>query len=40
MLGTILKDPEDSVTFKSTCGRPEIKDVHVFDSIFLFEIDK
>jgi hypothetical protein len=32
MLGTILKGPEDSVTFKSTCERPEIQDVNVFNS--------
>ena len=30
ILGTILKDPEDSVTFKSTCERPEIQDVPSF----------
>ena len=32
MLGTILKDPEHSKTFKSTCERPEIQDVNVFNS--------
>jgi len=35
MLGTILKDPEHSITFKSTCERPEIQDVNVFNSIHL-----
>jgi len=33
MLGTILKDPEHSVTFKSTCERPEIQDVPSFNKM-------
>jgi len=40
MLGTILKGPEDSVTFKSTCERPEIQDVNVFNSISKFKLIK
>jgi hypothetical protein len=36
MLGTILKDPEHSITFKSTCTCPEIQDVNVFNSIYKF----
>jgi hypothetical protein len=35
MLGTILKDPEHSITFKSTCERPKIQNVNVFNSIAL-----
>ena len=38
MLGTILKDTEHSITFKSTCERSEIQDVNVFNSIFFFII--
>jgi hypothetical protein len=30
--GAILKDPEHSLTFESTCERPEIQDVNVFYS--------
>jgi hypothetical protein len=33
ILGTILKDSEHSITFKSTCERPEIQDVNFFNSI-------
>jgi hypothetical protein len=40
MLGTILKGPEDSVAFKSTCERPEIQDVNVFNSISKFKLIK
>jgi len=40
MLGTILKGPEDSVTFKSTCERPEIQDVNVFNSTKLIKKTK
>ena len=35
MLGTILKDPEHSITFKSTRERPEIQDVNVFNSMII-----
>ena len=39
MLETILKNPEHSITLKSTCERPEIQDVNVFNSINqLFEL--
>jgi len=40
MLGTILKDPVDSVKFKSTCERPEIQDLNDFNSILKNEIDR
>jgi hypothetical protein len=33
MLGTILRDIEQSMTFKIKCERPEIQDVNVFYSI-------
>ncbi len=33
MLGTILKDIENSITLKITFERPEIQDVNVFNSI-------
>ena len=36
MLGTILKDPEHSITSKSTCERPEIEDVNVSNSINIY----
>ena len=38
MLGTILKDPEHSITFKIACERPEIKDVNVFNSISIKQL--
>ena len=38
MLGTILKDHEHSITFQSTCERPEIQDVNVFNSITFIKI--
>ena len=32
ILGTILKDPEHTITIKITCERPEIQDVNVFNN--------
>ena len=40
MLGMILKDTEHSITFKSTCERPEIQDVNVFNSMFKWKKNK
>ena len=39
MLGTILKDPVHSITSKTTCERPEIQDVNVFNSINIKNLD-
>ena len=39
MLGTILKDPEHSITFKSTCERPEIQDVNVLNVLISYLIN-
>jgi len=36
MLGTILKDPEHSVTFRIACERPEIQDANIFNSTIYF----
>jgi len=36
MLGIILKDIEHSIAFKIKCERPEIQDVNVFNSIYIY----